>query len=228
MFSIARFTGDEDEQKDNRSFEKKKERLDKLNARIKKRKDDSTVKSTEKKIKLDTKEKQPEKTAAKNEQESEQEQEEEKVEEVQQEPSDIENDIDIDTENDKEEKITEAEEADEAEEEEEAMEVDNVPTLEAFPEMVLPKTKHSKEEVKILKSMGIPEWLLQPTVVSPKSSCDLDNVGLSKHIIQRCQDLGLTSLFAGKQPTIYMYIIWLTVCSSNGCDSCVFEKKDTL
>lgn len=195
MFSIARYTGDNEEEKDTRSLEKKQERLNKLNARInnKKRKDDSTGQQTEvaeKKIKADIlvetkaveKKLDPKKTLT-------------------QKPSIvIEEEID-----DNEDQDTQGVEKDEEEKTEtEAIEIDqgtieDVPTLEAFPDMVKPKTKHSKEEVKMLKSMGIPEWMLQPTIVSPKASCGLDKAGLSSHLIQRCQDLGLSSLFAGKR-----------------------------
>lgn len=193
MFSIARFTGEEEDHKDNRSFEKKKERLDKLNARIKKRKDDSVENTSEKKIKLQDQSK--EKKAKESKPET-------TKEEIEEEANDEE-------ENSLEESHVEEGEREatpvQEEETSEPMEVD-VPTLEAFPEMALPKTKHSKEEKKLLKSMGIPEWLLQPTVVSPKSSCDLDKVGLSEHILQRCQDLGLSSLFAVQMAVIPVFL----------------------
>ncbi|KAI8971474.1 P-loop containing nucleoside triphosphate hydrolase protein [Mycotypha africana] len=72
--------------------------------------------------------------------------------------------------------------------------------------MILPKNKHSKEEKKLLRQMGIPEWMLQPTVISPKEHCELDKVGLSEHIIQRCKSLGLSSLFAVQMATIPVFL----------------------
>ncbi|KAI7898685.1 P-loop containing nucleoside triphosphate hydrolase protein [Cokeromyces recurvatus] len=72
--------------------------------------------------------------------------------------------------------------------------------------MILPKTQHSKEEKQLLKNMGIPEWLLQPTVISPKESCELDKVGLSSSIVQRCQELGLSSFFAVQMAVIPVFL----------------------
>lgn len=192
MFSIARYTGEEDQEKDSRSLEKKQERLNKLNARIssKKRKeiDPSDVSNTtEKKPKSDVVKQEKKKPQTPAAEKADTQPAEEKEEETAQ----------------NEEEVEEKEEEEEEEEEIESMDVDpvieekDVPTLEAFPDMLGPKSKHSKEEVKLLKSMGIPEWLLQPTVVSPKDSCGLDKAGLSSHLVERCQDLGLSSLFAG-------------------------------
>ncbi|KAI8354136.1 P-loop containing nucleoside triphosphate hydrolase protein [Choanephora cucurbitarum] len=72
--------------------------------------------------------------------------------------------------------------------------------------MLGPKTKRSKEEKKLLQNMGIPEWMLQPTIVSPKDTCQLDQVGLSPHLVQRCQDIGLTSLFAVQMAVIPVFL----------------------
>ncbi|KAI7866841.1 P-loop containing nucleoside triphosphate hydrolase protein [Spinellus fusiger] len=54
--------------------------------------------------------------------------------------------------------------------------------------------------------MGIPDWLLQPTVVSPHTSCPLDKAGLSSSIVQRCHDLGLSSLFAVQMAVIPVFL----------------------
>lgn len=222
MFSIARYTGDEDE-KDTRTLEKKQERLNKLNARIanKKRKEESTddtpVEKKRKNSELEkvlVKEKIVEKVEEKKvtEKKSTKVQKKKKEEPVTEaevvdmeevETEEVEAEEEVETEQvETEEAETKEEEDVEVveEEEEEAMEVveEDVPTLEAFPDMLGPKKKQSKEDAKLLKSMGIPEWMLQPTVVSPKESCGLDEAGLSEHIIQRCKDLGLSSLFAGK------------------------------
>lgn len=211
MFSIARYIGDEEENNDTRTLEKKQERLDKLNARIasKKRKDDSSSAQEQKepaekkrknstasvaeteptKEKKNTHVKQAEKKAKKEP--KVQDMEIDKVEEV------------TATSQDEEEVIKEVEE-----EEENAALVEeaDIPTLEAFPDLLGPKAKRSKEDVKILRNMGIPEWMLQPTVVSPKDSCDLDKAGLSEHIIQRCKDLGLSSLFAVQMAVIPVFL----------------------
>ncbi|KAI8087744.1 P-loop containing nucleoside triphosphate hydrolase protein [Gilbertella persicaria] len=192
MFSINRYNGENEE--DTRTLEKKQERLNKLNNKLasKKRKDSSQVEENDhKKIKADplkkNRKKEPEveeKATDENEQEQEhQPSEQEEEEESQEQSSPVEEAMDMDP-----------------------VEQDNVPTLEAFPEMVGPKTKRSKEEKKLLRSMGIPEWMLQPTVVSPKDSCGLDQVGLSSHLVQRCQDLGLSSLFAVQMAVIPVFL----------------------
>lgn len=263
MFSIARYTGDNDEEKDTRSLEKKQERLNKLNARIanKKRKDsdnqqqqdnnDAVAAPVEKKRKSNTTvveekkvaktvenvEKKKAPTAEKKKQKTAKrivEEEEPVVEEEEQDAMDV--DVaEEEEEQEIEEKEKEEEEAAEAAEEEEELEQEpteetEVPTLEAFPDMLGPKAKHSKEDVKLLRSMGIPEWMLQPTVVSPKDSCGLDNAGLSEHLVQRCQDLGLSSLFAGSVKTHTAVILFQGVTdrifsiSSNGSNSCIFKK----
>lgn len=226
MFSIARYNGDAEEEKDSRTLEKKQERLNKLNARIasKKRKDDSAepqqdkaVTPVEKKRKnsetevIETKTQANEKetpipqkkavvTETKKAAESEPFFEEKTTEEKE---SVVEDGI-IAEEDSIMDDVAVEEESVVVEEEEEAMEIvhEEVPTLEAFPDMLGPKTKQSKEDAKLLKSMGIPEWMLQPTIVSPKDSCDLDKAGLSDHLIQRCKDLGLSSLFAGRMVQI--------------------------
>lgn len=209
MFSIARYNGDADENNDSRTLEKKQERLNKLNARIanKKRKDDSSndqkeEENTEKKRKSNTtidkeepkkvesNETEPSNTQSKTSSEKKKKNASEKKAQTAEEVEAMEID------NEEQETTNEKEEE---EEEEQVTEQAEIPTLEAFPDLLGPKTKHSKEDVKILRNMGIPEWMLQPTVVSPRDSCDLDKAGLSEHIIQRCKDLGLSSLFAGKE-----------------------------
>lgn len=78
-----------------------------------------------------------------------------------------------------------------SEEEEEAS------AIEAFPDVSRKKAKHNKEEANLLRNMGIPDWLLHPTTISPKERCDLDQVGLSERLTQRCKEIGLSSFFAG-------------------------------
>lgn len=207
MFSIARYIGDEEESNDTRTLEKKQERLDKLNARIasKKRKDDS---SSAQEQKEPAEKKRKNSTAAVAEVEPSKEKKiahaKQTEKKVKKEPKVEDMEIDkfeenIETNADEEEVIKEDEGEEEKGEEKTALvEEADIPTLEAFPDLLGPKAKRSKEDVKILRNMGIPEWMLQPTVVSPKDSCDLDKAGLSEHIIQRCKDLGLSSLFAGK------------------------------
>ncbi|CAO3654801.1 unnamed protein product [Mucor fragilis] len=212
MFSIARYTGEEDQEKDSRSLEKKQERLNKLNARIssKKRKEvdppaDASNTTTEKKSKTDIVEQQEKKKKSKSQPPVAETSKTQPIEEKE----------DDEEEEEETEKVTnETEETEQENDETESMEVDppvmeqekDVPTLEAFPDMLGPKSKHSKEEVKLLKSMGIPEWLLQPTVVSPKDSCGLDKAGLSSHLIERCQDVGLSSLFAVQMAVIPVFL----------------------
>src|SRR6478735_6296703 len=117
MFSIARYNGEEEN--DTRTFEKKQDRLNKLNSKINnKRKNESTEKKSEKKKKQD-----PEEQSTN-----------ENVEE------------------EKEEKID-----DQKEEKKKDHEEKEVPTLEAFPNMVGRKAKHSKEEINMLKNMGVPD-----------------------------------------------------------------------
>lgn len=256
MFSIARYNGDAEEEKDNRTLEKKQERLNKLNARIanKKRKDDSSAEPQQdkavtpvekkrksndvtetkdevnepkptipqKKVIVTEKKKAPVTEKKKTTSEKKQAVVEDKsiVEaEVEDQGSAVDEDTVMVEETVIEEEIVT---------EEEPMEVvdEDVPTLEAFPDMLGPKTKQSKEDAKLLKSMGIPEWMLQPTIVSPKDSCELDKAGLSDHLIQRCKDLGLSSLFAGKMTNIKIIctLLKLATSSSNGSYSRVFKK----
>ncbi|KAI8980534.1 P-loop containing nucleoside triphosphate hydrolase protein [Pilobolus umbonatus] len=72
--------------------------------------------------------------------------------------------------------------------------------------MIEHKIKHNKEERELLKNMGVPEWLLKPTVISPKESCPLDSVGLSTKLIQNCEEAGLTSLFAVQKAVIPAFL----------------------
>lgn len=211
MFSIARYIGDDEENKDTRTLEKKQERLDKLNARIanKKRKDDSNSvqdqkEPAEKKRKNSTAAEADSNTKSLKENKKLNVQKSEKKTKKESKVEDMEIDTvqeNVEIKQIEEEEVIKKEEEEVEEEEEEKValvEEADIPTLEAFPDLLGPKAKRSKEDVKILRNMGIPEWMLQPTVVSPKDSCDLDKAGLSEHIIQRCKDLGLSSLFAGK------------------------------
>ncbi|KAI8086422.1 P-loop containing nucleoside triphosphate hydrolase protein [Halteromyces radiatus] len=66
--------------------------------------------------------------------------------------------------------------------------------------------KQSKEDIQVLRKMGIPEWLLQPTMVTPDQSCSLDSVGLSPSLVMRCQDQGLSSFFAVQMKVIPAFL----------------------
>ncbi|CAO3583156.1 unnamed protein product [Absidia cylindrospora] len=77
--------------------------------------------------------------------------------------------------------------------------------LEVFPDLVT-TNKQSKEDIQVLRNMGIPEWLLQPTTVEPDQSCSLNDVGLSSSLIQRCQDQGLSSFFAVQMQVIPAFL----------------------
>ncbi|KAI9302128.1 P-loop containing nucleoside triphosphate hydrolase protein [Cunninghamella echinulata] len=54
--------------------------------------------------------------------------------------------------------------------------------------------------------MGIPDWLLQPTVISPDQTCSLSDIGLSSRLVQRCEDLGLSSFFAVQMSVIPVFL----------------------
>ncbi|ORZ13085.1 P-loop containing nucleoside triphosphate hydrolase protein [Absidia repens] len=82
---------------------------------------------------------------------------------------------------------------------------EEVPALEVFPDLVT-TNKQSKEDIQVLRNMGIPEWLLQPTTVEPDQSCSLNDVGLSSSLIQRCQDQGLSSFFAVQMQVIPAFL----------------------
>ncbi|KAI9481664.1 MAG: P-loop containing nucleoside triphosphate hydrolase protein [Benjaminiella poitrasii] len=209
MFSIARFTGEEEN--DSRSFDKKQERLEKLNARIKNKKrketpndDSSKDVSEKKKIKTNVQIDEKDEESIVEKKKDKKERRQSKV--VEQELVAVEEEQEQEQEPESQEKSTNDTVDNDAEE----MEIDETkedgPILEAFPEMVLPKTKHSKEDKQLLKNMGIPEWLLRPTVISPKESCELDKVGLSSPIVERCQSLGLSSFFAVQKAVIPVFL----------------------
>jgi flagellar motor protein MotB len=225
MFSIARYQGDNEEQ-ETRSLEVKQERLKKLNEKFnKKRKvDESPTTDSQKKQKPSQKNKKESDSKEEQEHEKQTKEEEEEEEETQQEEI-VENINAEETEsleeqeeeeadeeemdNDMEENQSDDNDEEEEEEEEDAMDIvddKEVPTLEAFPEMLGAKAEHSKEEIQMLSKMGIPEWMLQPTTISPTSNCGLDKVGLSPHLIQRCQDHGLSYLFAVQMAVIPVFL----------------------
>ncbi|KAI8371479.1 P-loop containing nucleoside triphosphate hydrolase protein [Radiomyces spectabilis] len=68
------------------------------------------------------------------------------------------------------------------------------------------KNERSKEDIQLLRSMGIPEWLLEPTMISPSDTCELDQAGLSARLVERCRELGLTSLFAVQMAVIPVFL----------------------
>ncbi|RCH91966.1 ATP-dependent RNA helicase dbp6 [Rhizopus stolonifer] len=192
MFSIARYSGEEEN--DTRTFEKKQDRLNKLNSKLsKKRANESEEKpgDEKKKKKKDQKRSIDESAVEKTEEEEDEMEIEDKVEQK--------------DEVEKERKAEQEGTVEQEDKKEDITETD-MPALEAFPDMLGRKAKHSKEEIKMLKNMGVPDWLLQPTVVSPKESCDLDKVGLSPWLVQRCTDIGLSSLFAVQKAVIPVFL----------------------
>ncbi|KAI9270447.1 P-loop containing nucleoside triphosphate hydrolase protein [Phascolomyces articulosus] len=67
--------------------------------------------------------------------------------------------------------------------------------------------ERTQEDIQLLRNMGIPDWLLLPTVISPSENCDLDALpGVSDHLVQRCRDLGFTSFFAVQLAVIPVFL----------------------
>ncbi|KAI8150173.1 P-loop containing nucleoside triphosphate hydrolase protein [Fennellomyces sp. T-0311] len=65
----------------------------------------------------------------------------------------------------------------------------------------------TQEDIRLLRNMGIPDWLLMPTVISPNESCELDKLsGLSDHLIQRCRELGFSNFFAVQLAVIPVFL----------------------
>ncbi|KAG0170862.1 ATP-dependent RNA helicase dbp6 [Apophysomyces sp. BC1034] len=196
MFSIARYQG-EDQPEDERTLEKKQERLGRLLEKVNRKRKieeeapaqtDETSIATEKKRKKSKKQTQTthlenEGMPAENVQEEDEDDEEEKTSEVEQKEG-AENEINA--------TVPDEKEADVA--------------LEAFPDMIGSKENMSKENIQLLRNMGVPEWLLQPTSISPEQTCELDQTGLSSELVQRCRDLGLTSFFAVQMAVIPVFL----------------------
>ncbi|KAI8068470.1 P-loop containing nucleoside triphosphate hydrolase protein [Gongronella butleri] len=74
-----------------------------------------------------------------------------------------------------------------------------------FPEFAGPQ-QHTQQEIEILRNMGIPEWLLQPTVVKPEEGCALEDVGLSPSLVERCQEQGIDRFFAVQMKVIPVFL----------------------
>ncbi|KAI7876279.1 DEAD-domain-containing protein [Lichtheimia hyalospora FSU 10163] len=67
--------------------------------------------------------------------------------------------------------------------------------------------KQSKDEIQLLRKMGIPDWLLQPTIISPSNQCDIESIpGLSTKLIRRCKELDITSFFAVQMAVIPVFL----------------------
>jgi len=209
MFSIARYN--DEEEVDERSFDKKQERLNKLKQKVgQKRKNNVDLPDTSKKNKLSKSKEQK----VVNVKEAKVEEKVVNVKEAKVEEKVV-NVKEAKVEEEEEEEMESAEDEGlkedvkmivQSEDEVEVTEEADSPTLEAFPSMLKTKTKHNKDEKELLKNMGIPEWLLEPTVISPKDTCDLDAVGLSDRLIQSCQDAGLNSLFAVQKAVIPVFL----------------------
>lgn len=193
MFSIPRYQGDDDESQSHRSYEKKQERLQKLIEKANRKrqppideKDDSNT--TTKKEKRRKKEK--EHKVDTNEQlNSTDHTETMPVDDVQEAQQDqISADMAL-KEIDHEEKEDKERDNDDKEDK----------GIVAFPDMMGKQQKQSKDEIQLLRKMGIPDWLLQPTIISPSDKCDIESIpGLSTKLIRRCKELDITSFFAGK------------------------------
>lgn len=190
MFSIARYEGgDDDETKDERTMEKKQERLDKLLSKVNnKRKHASTDRPTEPtttdhsavdKIKKNKKKKQLQRQQSDSPP---------PIAQDQSTPAAPDHTTPVAATPDHTTPVAAAPDHTSS---------PDVSGLEVFPD-VITANKQSKEDIQVLRNMGIPEWLLQPTAIEPDQSCSLTNVGLSSRLVQRCQDQGLSSFFAGK------------------------------
>ncbi|KAF7721631.1 ATP-dependent RNA helicase dbp6 [Apophysomyces ossiformis] len=193
MFSIARYQGDA-EQEDERTLEKKQERLGRLLEKVshKRKIDDKEEASvsaddtiaTEKKRKKSKKHVKP--LNESNEVSLEENANQAKGSDLDEPIAESENEAITTLPNEDQEETGVA--------------------LEAFPDMIGTKDNMSKEDMQLLRNMGVPEWLLQPTRVSPEQDCQLDQVGLSEELVQRCRDLGLSSFFAVQMAVIPVFL----------------------
>lgn len=201
MFSIPRYQGDDDESQSHRSYEKKQERLQKLIEKANRKrqppideKDDSSTTTTTN-TKKDKRRKKEKEHKVDNEQLNEMDHTEtmpvDDVQEAQQ--AQISVDMaskEIDYEQDEEEDSEGRDNEDDD---------DDDKGIVAFPDMMGKQQKQSKDEIQLLRKMGIPDWLLQPTIISPSDKCDIESIpGLSTKLIRRCKELDITSFFAGK------------------------------
>lgn len=196
MFSIPRYQGDDDESQSHRSYEKKQERLQKLIEKANRKrqppideKDDSNTTKTKKEKR---RKKEKEHKVDNNEQlDSTDHTETMPVDDVQEAQQDqISADMTL-------KEIDHDEEEDKAERDNDDKEEDK--GIMAFPDMMGKQQKQSKDEIQLLRKMGIPDWLLQPTIISPSDKCDIESIpGLSTKLIRRCKELDITSFFAGK------------------------------
>jgi hypothetical protein len=68
--------------------------------------------------------------------------------------------------------------------------------LQAFPDFT--PTEPDVKDVAQLKSMGIPYWLAHPTIIEQGQTTPLQEMkGLSKNLLERCRDQGIDEFFAG-------------------------------
>ncbi|CAG8508810.1 18283_t:CDS:2, partial [Racocetra fulgida] len=82
----------------------------------------------------------------------------------------------------------------------------NVPVLLAFPTFERPK--QTPQEIAVVKSLGIPDWLANPTIVESDSTKTIDDpsIGLSERLIKRCKALGIQECFAVQTAVIPLLI----------------------
>ncbi|KAI9315750.1 P-loop containing nucleoside triphosphate hydrolase protein, partial [Dichotomocladium elegans] len=65
----------------------------------------------------------------------------------------------------------------------------------------------SKNEIALLRNMGIPDWLLYPKVVTPSDTTPVDTFsGLSDRLKRRCLELGISSFFAVQMAVIPVFL----------------------
>ena len=192
MFSIPRYQGDDQESESHRSYEKKQERLQKLIDKANRKrqppideKDDTneTDTTTTKKEKRRKKEKKHKvDSEVINEQDHTETMPDDHVQETQQDQTSVD--------------MSEAIDHEQGENQEKRDDEDK--GIMAFPDMMGKQPKQSKDEIQLLRKMGIPDWLLQPTIISPSNQCDIESIpGLSTKLIRRCKELDITSFFAG-------------------------------
>jgi hypothetical protein len=68
--------------------------------------------------------------------------------------------------------------------------------LQAFPDFT--PTEPDAKDVAQLKSMGIPYWLAHPTIIEQGQTTPLAEMsGLSKNLLERCREQGIDEFFAG-------------------------------
>ncbi|RUP45408.1 hypothetical protein BC936DRAFT_148225 [Jimgerdemannia flammicorona] len=203
MFSIARF----DDQRDGPSYERQKDRLSKLNARLKpKRKyeheqpevpHENNADSRPQPQRIDagnSAAKPPQKTKMNSKKKKRRELSTEELERFASQraaaeavptsaspPVDEREFMDVDSEDVPEDN-----------------EIPEVIGLQAFPDF---QPKQPTRDTAAMRSMGIPDWLANPTIVAPETATPVEEsvFGLNKKLTGRCKELGIEEFFASKR-----------------------------